>query len=877
MKVLFQKKDNFRTEAVLPEGNHRRITENGRAVESSRTQQEFPADPNNRAFFHFERPRLNQLFMEAVKYPLVIVCAGAGYGKTSAVHDFAEEYQATTVWIQISERDNVGTRLWESYTHTLAKINTPFANAITKLGFPDTEDMFNRYKNLMHTYVDMTRRIIVLDDFHFIENPSVIRFVDRTIHNLPVGTSLFLISRSTPRINIAGQVSKGHVFNVSENDLRFTDNELAHYFRRLDISISPEGLHEVMQDTEGWAFAINLIARSYQRAPGYGGYIRTAMKTNIFRLMETEIWNEIEERLQNFLVQLSLIDHLSVDLIVLLAGADKDIIVDLEKQSAYVRRDSYINAYVIHPLFLEFLATKQELLSGEKKRVTYEIAGDWCNKNGFKIDAMSYYEKTGDYRSIVSIFHELPAQIPDDIARFAAEIFDRAPETAFDTVDCLAESHIRVYIGQSLWQKSIELAQYYEAKFLKLPEDDPFRKLTLSRIYYCWGYVRVFMCTTDDNYDFDSYFEKFCKYHSKSVDPGKLVHYCPGPWINCAGSSRKGAPEDYIRALNHMEELKSHYFNSFKVGKNELAKGELLFYKGEIRRAEPLIINAIKSVRDANIMHRALFYILRIAIFQGKYLKAEQALKEIKMLLDKSEYHHSLKNYDISYAWYCYILGMPEKIPDWLTEDFLPYGHAGFIENFANQIKARFCYMTRNYSSLLSYIEEMKQRESFLFGRVEMLAMEACVYYKMKEKSNAYAALSEAYDTAEPNGILMPFIELGKDMRTLCASAIKEFKGTIPVSWLEKLNRKAATYAKRQSFVISEYRQANCIADKVTISTRESEILTDLSFGLSRTEIAASRSLSINTVKMVINNMYMKLGAENMVNLIRIATERKMI
>jgi len=52
--------------------------------------------------FYFERFRLNQLFAEAVKYPLVVVCAGAGYGKTSAVHDFAQEYQEVTAWIQLS-------------------------------------------------------------------------------------------------------------------------------------------------------------------------------------------------------------------------------------------------------------------------------------------------------------------------------------------------------------------------------------------------------------------------------------------------------------------------------------------------------------------------------------------------------------------------------------------------------------------------------------------------------------------------------------------------------------------------------------------------------------------------------------------------------
>jgi len=169
----------------------------------------------------------------------------------------------------------------------------------------------------------------------------------------------------------------------------------------------------------------------------------------------------------------------------------------------------------------------------------------------------------------------------------------------------------------------------------------------------------------------------------------------------------------------------------------------------------------------------------------------------------------------------------------------------------------------------------MKQRESYLYGRVEMLAMEACIHYKMKDNQQALASLEEAYKTASPNNILMPFIELGKDMRTLTAFALKKHD-VIPKLWLETVNRKSGSYAKRLAHVITKYRQANSIAD-ISISAREAEILTDLSHGLSRSEIAANRNLSINTVKMVINNVYMKLGAENLADAIRIAAERKIV
>jgi LuxR family maltose regulon positive regulatory protein len=171
----------------------------------------------------------------------------------------------------------------------------------------------------------------------------------------------------------------------------------------------------------------------------------------------------------------------------------------------------------------------------------------------------------------------------------------------------------------------------------------------------------------------------------------------------------------------------------------------------------------------------------------------------------------------------------------------------------------------------------MKTRESFLFGRIEMLAMEACVHYKMKDKKLAFAALQEAYKNAAPNDIVMPFIELGKDMRTLSAAALKESIRKIPKKWLENINRKSASYAKRQVHLIAEYKQANLISDNIVLSTRENEILADLSHGLSRSEIAANRGFSINTVKAVINNIYMKLGAENLAAAIRIASERKIV
>jgi len=831
--------------------------------------------------FHYKRSRLNDLFREAINYPLVLVCAGAGYGKTSAVLDFIMNRQDKSAWLQLSKLDNAGTRFWKKYLQMLDYLDQDTLQLMDRFGFPDSEDKMNQYFEAIREHVSKRRQIQVMDDFHLIEDPALLHFVERGIQNLLPGMSLFLLTRSMPSINIAALTSRDLVYTISENELRFTESELSCYLKQQELVLNPDQQHEIMEDTQGWAFALNLIARSYQKAPGYQGYLRNAMKTNVFQLMETEVFNKCSLALQELFIRLSLIDHLSCDLIAQLAHGDKNLIAELERQNAYIRRDNHINAYHLHHLFKEFLCEKQSRLTEEEKRETFAITADWCNKNGFLIDALGYYEKVEDYESIVSVFFSLSTQVPLDIAHFSSGIFDRAPSEKFDQVDLLAVMHARVVMCLGLWDEALTLIRGYEARYLKLHEDSPFRNHTLGGLYYCWAILRALMCTTDDCYDFDQYYAKQDECLSRfSVDPGILANHPMGMWISLVGSSRPKAPQEYIDALSRAVKHVSHCFNGAMSGSDDLARGELEFYRGNTRAAQALIIRAEEQATEHGqyeAVHRALFYTMRCAAAQGDWAKLEKAREGMKNLLGIKEYSYRFQSFDAALAWYYCYLDLPEQIPDWLKDHFAPYGHAYFIENFGNQIKARYCYLTRNFPPLLAYIAEQRRRESILYGRIEMLAMEACVHYKMKNRALAFASFKEAYEEAFPNDILMPFVELGKDMRTLTAAALKNPQCDIPRPWLEAVNRQATTYAKRKAHIIAQYNQANRVRQEITFTSRERDILDDLTQGLSRKDIASSRSLSENTVKMVIGNIYNKLGAKNLADAIRIAIENGLV
>ena len=385
------------------------------------------------------------------------------------------------------------------------------------------------------------------------------------------------------------------------------------------------------------------------------------------------------------------------------------------------------------------------------------------------------------------------------------------------------------------------------------------------------------LSTVDDRFDFDTYFEKqYNCLKDQSVNPACVYHHPPGLWTSFTGSERAGSLQEYLDALTRTTYYLQECSNGLTAGIDDLCHGEMLFYQGDITHSDVLFHKALQKAwenKQFEIVHRSLFYIMRISVCQGDEEKLKYALAELEKLLDFSEYFVRTNVYDISVGWYYYILNKPERVPSWLKERFVDNAHTNTLENSGNHIRAFYYYMTRNFAGLLAYMDGQRRHGSILYERLELLAMEACIHHKMKNNEQMFKTMQEAYETARPNGIVMPFIQLGSDMRMLIEAIEKDTKHRIDKAWLKEIKQKASAYHRNQVFIISNYRRANELGSKISLSKRESEILRDLADGLSRTEIAEKYELSINTVKFHITCIYDKLGARNRADVFRIAAE----
>jgi DNA-binding CsgD family transcriptional regulator len=478
----------------------------------------------------------------------------------------------------------------------------------------------------------------------------------------------------------------------------------------------------------------------------------------------------------------------------------------------------------------------------------------------------------------------MPMQVSPETAATLLGYFERAPEHIAATVHLFAIMHVRLVMNLARHEACTALCESYAARFLTMPESR-FKNISLFGLHYCLLMNHRLASTYTGRYDFDQHAAPMLEYYEKSsfdfASSGSSGATSIGGWITMVGShAPPGALDEYIAALQRMNATLAGTPLTMFAGAYELALGELQIYRGELEAAEATLrVSIQKALADGqwNIAHRGYFYQMRLAFGTGDLEKATQALGEMEGLLAEPNCATRYQLYDIALAYYYIMLGQPEAVPLWIKGSCSDFLHPSFIENFGNRLKLRYKLATRQYVDLLANFKAQEGKALIYYGKIERKIAEAVCHYHLKDVAGAMEAFRQAYELAAPECAIFPFIEAGKEVRTLAAAAQRNGACRIPQAWLVMIGEKASANAKHRCRMVSEYRLANPEAMGITLSGREKDVLTDLYYGRSRAEIAQSRGISVNTVKTISNSLYSKLGANNLADLIRIGIETKQL
>jgi LuxR family maltose regulon positive regulatory protein len=838
---------------------------------------------------------VDRVLEKALQRHVVTVVAGEGYGKTHAVNSFLQKDPRKIIWVQVSERDNLGWRFWENYTGEVARLNPAAAKIFADMGFPESGRQFDRFLTLIKDeIVTRERYVIVFDDFHLISNPVILLFLER-VFSAPISKNcIVLISRIEPAMNIVNFLAKGILAQVTVEDLRFTREEVDEYFRLHHILLEEKERARVFHETEGWALALGLVVHGIKagQAEGEAGRSRNWDRVMLpIRKMEENIFEAMGAELQKFLIKLSLIEHWPRNLLENLEPGGKNIAA-MEQFSSVIRFDIYLHGFRIHHLFLEFLREKQEYLSREEAREVYGQDARWCIENNLPTDAAMDYERARDYGGLIRLIESLPRILPRAVASFFLEMTDRLTadpgEDGEDGDLLFLRFIIRSRLLAFLDRFDEAAGECYGAiARFESQAPSPRRSRLLSAAYNNLGTLGILSSRYTRDYTFERWFKQGHYYYLENPEPvqGQMSQSNIGSYVIQIGlPSGPGEIEGFINSYAAAVPYASGSLGGYLYGTDTLARAELAYYRGDLNRAEQFARQAVYQGREKKqyeVENRALFYLMRIGIHRGDVAEIRDLERQMEAQLEIPEYLNRYTLHDIIMGRFYTRLGLTEKIAPWLRTENEEGELNVLFRNFDTLVKARYLFAEKNYPLVLTALEEEKTRGdlgSFLLGFLEMAALEAITRYQLGDREGAFRALQGAYEAAVPNALDMPFIELGEHMFSLVNALLKAGPegGGIPRDWLHSIRRGASAYAKKRSLVAAQYSGRDAAAAPA-FSAWELTILNSLSQGRTAEEIAAGMKISVKMVKSAIRSLYTKLGAANRAGAIRAATEKNLL
>jgi hypothetical protein len=143
--------------------------------------------------------------------------------------------------------------------------------------------------------------------------------------------------------------------------------------------------------------------------------------------------------------------------------------------------------------------------------------------------------------------------------------------------------------------------------------------------------------------------------------------------------------------------------------------------------------------------------------------------------------------------------------------------------NYECLVKAKYFFATEKYNEAIAILDLPENRKSlghFLLWHIQMECLKAASLFRIGDKESALAVLENAYNTAAPNDVVMPFIELGSDISSLAAQALNEPSAEIPRPWLENILRLSSAYGKNISVIAGQLQNRAEISGIVYLTHR---------------------------------------------------------
>ncbi|MFN8469488.1 MAG: LuxR C-terminal-related transcriptional regulator [Caldilineaceae bacterium] len=445
------------------------------------------------------RPHLWVKLDRGLDKPLILIAAGAGFGKTTLASSWLEELAKrtpvaaplaasfaeplavpvaaplTTAWLTLDEHDG---DLVLFLRYFVAAVHKAQAGAC-----PQTEAMLYAQRQprpdlLLTTLSNELSQLpsdllLVLDDYSAIQSEAVDEFLAGLLRSWPQPLHLVLITRYDPPLALPALRAKGAIVEVRSSDLRFSPSEATLYLHQAVVNpLDDRTIAAVQERAEGWIVGIKLASLSLDTGTSKADLVATLASSDVdaTEYLAAEVFSHQPPAIQAFLLQTSILDHFCA---ALCAAVIQDAALDGGDAGGWsataciewlVRSNLFMIAldgqrkwYRYHHLFRDMLRRRAlGELAEEQRRHLQQRAARWFAERHFFDEALRHALAAGDIDLAIQVVEE---GLPDALNREDWLTLERwlrlLPPALVETRPWLLM--LKAWILQYSWQLDVQL------------------------------------------------------------------------------------------------------------------------------------------------------------------------------------------------------------------------------------------------------------------------------------------------------------------------------------------------------------------------------------------------------------------------------------
>ncbi|WP_435150162.1 LuxR C-terminal-related transcriptional regulator [Micromonospora aurantiaca (nom. illeg.)] len=433
------------------------------------------------------RPRLLDRLEQGASGPVTLVCAPAGWGKTTLLSTWAqgERDGPAPAWVTVAEGETTR-RLWG---YLAAALRTAAADDPDDAPppVPDGPPRPEQLETLAAALAARERPVLlVLDDVHRVTDPAALTGLEFLLRHSDGRLRLVAGARGEPQLALHRWRLAGELTVIGADDLAFTADEVADLLVAHGVAVPAPAVARLAERTTGWPAGLRFAALALGDAADPARAVErfAGDQPDVAAYLRDEVLAPLEPATRDVLRRVAVAVAVHADLAAALTGRPDagHLLAEAAREGGFLHRDGGSPQwYRPHPLLADVLRDELHRLPADEVRELHRRAAGWYGTHDRPAEALRHALLAGAWADATELLvTRWPELAPDEPAAVPAPPEPPAAAVRRDPELALAAAAERAYAGDPAAADAQLRRALADAAGLPAPRRDRFGRLAAA-------------------------------------------------------------------------------------------------------------------------------------------------------------------------------------------------------------------------------------------------------------------------------------------------------------------------------------------------------------------------------------------------------------